>query len=177
MGYVAESLMALAELALDEGRAAESERLAREALTEFERESARPNAAQARALLARALLAQNRNDEAEEAVSRARALIETTEYRLIRSRVAIEWARIRAEAFQPGPAVRALEAVRKDAKACGCQVLDMEARLAQGEIELRLGDAGFARQHLADLAEEAARRGLELIARRARETAGAARPR
>jgi hypothetical protein len=84
--------------------------------------------------------------------------------------VAIASTRVRAATEAPvviADASKSLETVRLDAAKYGFATVGLEARLAQGEIEMRAGSVTAGRARLSALEREARARGFGLIARKA----------
>src|SRR5439155_22464347 len=102
--YKPESRMAAARLALEEGRFAEAEAVAREALEAFARNESADEEAKAWAVLARSLMPQGKRYEALEAVTRATALSRKSRDPLVRLTVAITASRLRADSLTPSDA-------------------------------------------------------------------------
>jgi tetratricopeptide (TPR) repeat protein len=91
-GMAAEVEVALGELACDSGQAALAEKLAREAVREFQAEKETDNEIQAQGLLIRAFLEQGKSDEVGKAVARGLALSKGSSYVTIRLPFDIETA-------------------------------------------------------------------------------------
>jgi tetratricopeptide (TPR) repeat protein len=171
LGAAAESRLALATIAVLEGRPAEAESPARRAAREFAAEEEPDGGALAEALLVRALLGRGETAGARLAAERSRALARRSENPATRLLAELSWARVLAATTQTGEARRVLDGVEAAAEAGGLLPLVFEARLLAGVIGVgEAGDAATpqARERLQALAEEAAARGFALIARQAR---------
>jgi tetratricopeptide (TPR) repeat protein/TolB-like protein len=164
---IVESHTALAELAIEEGKAADGEALARSAADESQRGKQVDDESVARLVLARALLAQRKLVEARKEIARCRSLLDKSENREGRLALDITNARLSAEAGPSAAALKALEAIRQDAAKAGRAGVELEARLARGEIEMRSGNVTAARARLEALQKDASTRGYELLARKA----------
>ena len=164
LGAAAESRLALAAIALVEGRPGEAESPSLRAAREFAAEDEPDGGSRAEALLARALLGRGVLAGARLAAERARQLARRSENRGTRLLAEIAWGRVLAAAGQPAEARRTLNAVEAAAAASGLVPVVLEARLVAAQLDG--GEEGRAR--LAALAEEAAARGFTLIARQAR---------
>jgi tetratricopeptide (TPR) repeat protein/tRNA A-37 threonylcarbamoyl transferase component Bud32/TolB-like protein len=162
-GTAAESRLALAILRLDAGEAEPAERLARTAAEELERQGTVD--ARALALSTAALAAAARGDQAgaRRAIDQASTLLGA--HQDLRTRLLVE---IRAARLGRIPrAEAALEQVIAQAKQAGLLGLQLEARLALGELDLERGHAAEGRARLAALQQEARALGYGLIARKA----------
>ena len=174
-GSVAESRLALAELSLEEGRAADAESAANDVALEFRHEKVPEMEATADALIARAEVEQGKYDAAQRAVEQATSLSTKGQEPLVRLSLAIVTARTRC-ARQGNSAMRTTvssEALRKlrsvvaEARKYGFLGVELEARLAMGEVEMKSGLAGPGSKSLADLEKDAQAKGYGLIARKA----------
>jgi tetratricopeptide (TPR) repeat protein/TolB-like protein len=163
---IVESHIGLAELAIEEGNAADGEALARSAADESQRGKQVDNESLARLVLARALLAQRKLVEARTEIARCRSLLDKSENRQDRLALGITDARLSAEAGQRAAAIKAVEAVRGAAAKAGLAGVELEARLARGEIEMRSGNVGAGRARLETLQKDASARGFGLVARK-----------
>ena len=114
-GRVAETLVALAALELDEGRPQQAAQHARDAATEFRREQARADEALAEAMLARGMLAQGQVAAAAEPIARAAGLVHASEHSPARVSVALVEALVHAAAGAHDQAITGLVAVVTEA--------------------------------------------------------------
>lgn len=174
----AESQVALAELAIQEGNPSQADQLLRPALAEFEKENAGPDITNGYTLLSRALLQSGKLEEAHQAMQHAMA-ISTLDPEL-KLPAEIEAARVeiaRANHGSPHTSVNAgrqqLRSVAATARKLGYYVVECEARLALAEFDLK-AHSGAGRTALAELASQASDHGLRLISRQAAELAGGA---
>src|SRR5262249_1483896 len=159
-GYVAQSLLALGELSIEEGRSAEAEPLVREALAEFEHEKATHNQARAWSAFAAAHLAGRRMTEAQHAVDSATRLLKDTDQGLQLAWLGILTARFDAERLEASAAIRRLNSVERSARAGGWVALEFEARLALADVEQRFGSPQAAEAQRKALAAEAEAKGF-----------------
>jgi ATP/maltotriose-dependent transcriptional regulator MalT len=168
---IVESHIALAAVAIEEGRAAEGEALARSAADESQRGKQVDNEGLARFELARALLAQRKLIEARREIARTRSVLDKSENRQVRLVLGITDARLSAEAGQWAAAIKAVEAIRRDAAKAGRVGVELEARLARGEIDMRSGNVAAGRARLEALQKDASARGFALVARKSARAA------
>jgi hypothetical protein len=162
-----ESKLALAELALEEGRAAEAERGAREARAAFE-DGRRPDkTALALAVEARSFLIQGKQAEAETTIERARDLIAGNQEPEIRLRVTMAGARVRASSGAVDQAIRDLETALVESRRLGLDFLRFPILLTLGQIELDAGRTDTGGTRLESLMREAQARGFGLTAQKA----------
>ncbi len=173
-GLAADTQTELADLALEEGRPDQAESLIRPAIVQMEQEKNDPSAAGAYTVLSRALLMQRKTAEADKAIRRAAALTHTSPDPNLKLPVTIQTARVEiAEAGSNAAGLQTLQMARRKllfaaptAKKLGYYVLECEARLALGELELKRNPAQ-GRAQLRALTSEARHHGLELLARKA----------
>ncbi len=164
---MAESREELAALAIEEGRYAEVEPLARQAAEEFRRENAPDKEAGAHDVLARSLLGQRRLGDASAAIERAKTLAKPGGNRDLQLFLTVTQARVNAAAGKPAEAAKTLEAMIGEATKSGLINLEFEARLALGEIELQSGNKAKGQARLESLEKDARAKGFGLIARNA----------
>jgi serine/threonine protein kinase/tetratricopeptide (TPR) repeat protein len=166
---VATSRLALATVSLEEGNPAAAEAPAREAAVLFHRQKAPDSEAAAEGVLARSLLAEGKVPQARQAAARASAIALKTQVQTVRLMGAIVEARVTAasgQAQDAAKALRSLEHTLQEASRTGRVALELEARLALGEVGLKAAQPGAA-EALAALEKEATTKGYGLIARKA----------
>jgi hypothetical protein len=168
---IAEAQATLASVLLEEGHAAEAETQARQSAETLGAERVLITQAVSRSLQAMALLLQNKLLEAEQASRQAQATAEKSQFRGDREFIVIRDARVRAASGHPDDAARNLKAVRAEAVRLGFVSQQLEARLAEAEIEKKSNKTAIARAHLVELEKEAATKGFLLIARKAHAAA------
>jgi DNA-binding winged helix-turn-helix (wHTH) protein/tetratricopeptide (TPR) repeat protein/TolB-like protein len=171
----------LAKLALDEplhepkDAAERAARLAGEAAAWFRERGNSWGEAEASAVLAQALARQGKRAEALAAVDRVLALTGKSEDRSLVLCVAPRLALARRMAGQGGQALAGVARAAEEARRLGFVIAALEARLAQGKIEMELemeqGNSGEAsgRGRIEAVRREAQARGLGLLVRRADE--------
>ncbi len=166
----AESQEELAQLAIEENHPEQAEALLRVAIAEFEKEKGDPDSSSAHTLLSRALLMQGKLDEARRAAQRGAELGMTSSNPALKLPAAIQQARVEAASAESDKqrleASRRLQAVIASANRLGYYKLECEARLALGELEMKIIPA-LGQKRLKVLASESRSRGLELVARQA----------
>jgi DNA-binding winged helix-turn-helix (wHTH) protein/tetratricopeptide (TPR) repeat protein len=176
MGLVAEEQAEIANLLLDQKSPEQAEPLLRDALVEFEKESASPAAASAYILLSRALLEEGKLAEAEQMAKRGSSLGSSSPDPALRLPAAIQSARVEAaaafahESIGNGTALalQKLRSTAATAKELGYFELECEARLALGQMSLSLSQAA-GKTLLATLADEARTKGYMLVAQKAEQ--------
>ncbi len=167
---VAESRLALAVLSVEEGHFDQGEKLARDAAEEFSREKAIDSEAFARAILARSLLRQGKELDAQGEINRASAVSLKCENLGVRLSVAIETARVRATLKRPGgtaSATKILQTTLAQADKAGLVGIQLESRLALGEVEMKASNPAAGRTRMKILEKEARAKGYGLIAQKA----------
>jgi eukaryotic-like serine/threonine-protein kinase len=173
-GLIAQSRASLASLAIEEARAREAEAELRAVLPEFEKEKDVASMAAANVDLTRALLVQGKVGQARESLLAAKESSRSSPDPALTLPVAIQDARVTVaaacvDAGRPCDTTGArgqLQSVSAAAQRQGYLILECEARLALGEIELKSNPA-VGRSQLEVLAREAHERGFELISREA----------
>ncbi len=155
----AAALLDSARLALAQGRPAQGEAGAREALKELSKEG--PDyEVEGRELLTRTLLAEGRLADAQEEIARAKVL--PAKDRLVLMSLAITEAQLRARIGSPAAALQALEPVLAETANAGLVRLHLAAELAEARIELST-DPNSGRALLAAVADASSSHGLLLI--------------
>ena len=170
---VAESQEELAHLAIEENRPEQAEGSLRGAIAQFEKEKSDPDASTAYALLSHALLMQGKLDEARKASQRGSQLSLTSSDPALK--LFAEMQQVRLDMAENGTAnsaasFRRLQSIIATADRLGYYKLECEARLALGELELKI-NSPVGERHLKALATETRDRGLELLARHAQQAA------
>jgi tetratricopeptide (TPR) repeat protein len=178
LDLAAESQVALASLDIEEGRAVQAESLIRGALPEFEKEKRDPDASGAYTLLSRSLLMQGRTEEARKAAQQAveRSLTSSDPSLTLPAQIQqarVEIASSKDENASSASALRHLNSVIASAKRLGYYHIETEARLALGQMELRI-NSSLGQKQLKALATETRTRGYELVARHAEEAMSSA---
>lgn len=162
----AESRLAMAQLALEEGDAAGAERAARSAADQRHDLHLRDLEAQARATLGRALAAEGKTEAAQQSLREALELTEKSENRWIRLAVLTAAGRVAADGGRIDEARSTLSAAREQARKLGLWIHRLEATLALGQLELEQGNPR-GRIMLEALRREASAKKYHLVARRA----------
>jgi hypothetical protein len=170
IGYTQESAeigLALAELDIEEGRAAEALSLIQDAVKVFRAAKLSDDETTAHTLLARGLLATGKPNDAQKELESARPLAAKTQNRLVALDFAITEARVLAALGKAAEANKVLAPALADARRRGLVRYELEARLAAAEIELRSGAPADAAKNLAVLEKDATAKGYILIAQNA----------
>jgi serine/threonine protein kinase/Tfp pilus assembly protein PilF len=160
------SLIQAAEIALEQGKAADSEKLAQDALHIIDASSPPARGAEANSILALVLLAENKQPEARSAAEQALSFAGKAADRDPKYGAALAATRVEMAAERFAEARKKLAPVlAQPSKAVSVPYL-LEARLAQGEIELKSGQAAAGRAQLAALEKQAREKNFLLIARK-----------
>jgi eukaryotic-like serine/threonine-protein kinase len=155
----------LGSLTLHEGRLADAQASLRDAVTQFRELKAADDEGAAQGSLARALLAEHKTREAEHAVQESLRLLQGSRNRASIFEAGLAAARIEAATGKGAAAVSRLRKLETDAR--GYLGVELEARLALGEVELLSGQAVQGRARLEAVEKQARERGFGLIASRA----------
>ena len=170
---IAETQLGLAELSLEESRSpAEQETAVRQVIDVFQQQKSRDDETAAWWMLARALLAEDKVAAAKEAVQHARDLAANSQNPEIRWRTAIGAAQV-ANADKAAAASPARTASRKElasviskSRELGYRIVELDARLALAEIEMKAGQTAEAQAHLTSVEADAKATGYLLVAHR-----------
>jgi DNA-binding winged helix-turn-helix (wHTH) protein/Tfp pilus assembly protein PilF/TolB-like protein len=169
----------LAGLSLEEARAStELEATIRQALDAFQTQKAHDDEALAWGLLARTLLAEDEAVAAQDAMQHARSLAAKSQDPKLRWRVAIVAARVEAAEKDLAHSTAAnagrkeLPTIITKSRELGYMGIELDARLALAEIEMKSGQTTAGRAHLAAIETDAKTKGYNLIARKAAATRG-----
>jgi len=154
-GGSARSRLVLAQLSVEGRHLAEAETLARGAREEFRKEKRTGDEIDADTVLASALLAQGKSAEAQKEVDGAKLLVSKSQDRAARLAFAIAAGRVRAGLGNPAEGARGLRAALEEATKYGFFPHQLEARLALGEIEMKLGKTAAGRARLAMVEKDA----------------------
>jgi serine/threonine protein kinase/tetratricopeptide (TPR) repeat protein len=168
-----DSILALANLSIDQGHPGDAEQPARLVLQQAQAEKATGNEMSARVALARSLLEQGKPAEAEKEIRIAETAVTKSEARLLAIGVAITAGRIHAANGRAADASKSLSGALTEATRLDCGRCVLEARLALGEVEMKQGKKAAAREHLVALEKDATAKNFLLIARKAKAAAAA----
>jgi DNA-binding winged helix-turn-helix (wHTH) protein/tetratricopeptide (TPR) repeat protein/TolB-like protein len=176
---MAETQLGLADLSLEEARSPmEQEASMRQAIEVFQKQKARDDEIQAWCILARALLAQDKAAAAADAIEHARPLAGKSQNPEVRWRTAIAAARLyvagkdNAHTALRTPAQKELNDVVRKSKELGYLGIELDARLALAEIEMKEGQTATGRAHLAAIESDAKAKGYHLVTRKAARVHG-----
>jgi ATP/maltotriose-dependent transcriptional regulator MalT len=161
-------------LSLDEGHPEKAEPLLRSAIAEFEKEQGDPAASSAYTLLSRALLMKGKLEESRKAIQRSIELSKTSSDPALRLPAEIQAARVEmtnSDLHAMNSARQELRSTIATARRLGYYGVECEARLALGELDLKL-NAGTGRAELVALAGETRNHGMEFFAHEAEQAVG-----
>jgi tetratricopeptide (TPR) repeat protein len=171
---IAETQLGLADLSLEEARSpVEQETAIRQALEVFQKQKARDDETRAWCVLARSLLVEGKGAAAKEAMQHGLSLAAKSQNPEIRWQTAIVASRI--ETAEKGVARSAagiatrkeLAAIIAKSRELGYQGIELDARLALAEIEMKAGQIAAGRAHLTAIEAHAKAKGYLLVARKA----------
>jgi DNA-binding winged helix-turn-helix (wHTH) protein/tetratricopeptide (TPR) repeat protein len=173
---IAETRLALADLSLEEAHApVEQEAAMRQAVVIFQQQKARDDETQAWCILARALLAEGKTAAAKEAMQHARVLAAKSQNPAIRWQTAIVAVRIETAETEGArsatgiAASKELAAIIAKSRELGYRGIELDARLALAEIEMKTERTAAGRALLTTIEADAKAKGYNLIARKAED--------
>jgi len=167
---ISDTQLDLADLSLEEARSpVEQEAEVRQALNVFQKQKARDDEIRSLCVLSRALLAEGKTEAAQEALQRARSLAAKSQNPEIRWNVAIDAARMDVS---KDAARKELTEVIAQSHQLGYALVELDARLALAEIEMKSGQTAQARAHLTAIEADAKAKGYGLVARKAAAARG-----
>ena len=176
---MAQVQLALADLSLEETHSpAEQEAAAHQVIEVFQKQKARDDEIQAWCVLARAMLAQDKAAAASDAIEHARSLAGKSQNPEIRWRTAIAAARLyidgkdNARTASRMAAEKELNAIVSKSRELGYRGIELDARLALAEIEMKEGQTSAGRAHLAAIESDAQAKGYHLVTRKATRVHG-----
>jgi eukaryotic-like serine/threonine-protein kinase len=159
--------LVLARLALDGGMLDEADRQANAAVDGYRALQLADGEALAREVLAEILLARRLTGPADREIHRSLELIETSQNKPARLRIAITAGRAAGLAGKNTATRRTLLCVRAESTALHLRLSQLDATFALAELDLRQGNPAGGRA-LQKLHDEAARGGFLLVAQRTR---------
>ena len=167
---IPEAELQLAEIALEQGKSAEAESLARSAEASFEQQKVSDLQAQSYVELCRALLAEGRSQEARAALDQAALLSKKGGDLDARFEVALAQGSVAIADGHLREARVTLESLRSDAKRMGYVEPEFDAELQLGEVELKSRQLAAGQARLQRLEQAAREKGFLLVARKAQAT-------
>jgi Tfp pilus assembly protein PilF len=170
----AASKIGSAAILLAKGEAPQAETAIRNSLRELSKDD--PEAGiQAHLILVRALLEQGKSVDALKEMVDLNASLNATSPQSLRYSALIASARVQATTGRQSNIAQPVDSllkVAREAKSAGMRGLELEARLAIGEIKAADGKTAPARKELEEVQREASAKGFGLIAQRAAKAAG-----
>ncbi len=169
---VAETQVALAQLSIEEGHAADAEAAMRTCKEQFHREHQADDELAASIVLTNALLAQGKHDEARKELQAGEILAGNSQNRLERLQFALVSARVLLASGQSGSSRQHLNRILGEARHYGFMGVELEARLALAQSEKKSGQTAAAQSQLLALERAARAQGFGLIAHKAAANQG-----
>ena len=171
---IAETQLELAELSLEEGRSPQDQEVAvRMVIDVFQKQQARDDEIDAWSILFRALLAEGKAAAAKEAMQHMRSLAAKSQNPKTRWAVAIDDFRVVAAQKDVAHSAAGI-AARKElaevvakSRELGYRLIELDARLALAELEMKAGQTAEGRAHLNAIEAEAKAIGYNQVARKA----------
>jgi eukaryotic-like serine/threonine-protein kinase len=163
----AETKVALAQLSIEEGYAADAETVARDCIRQFHDEQQADDELTATGVLIKALLAQGKRVDAQKENDAARSLTAKSQNMLVRLQFSVASARVALASKHPESAQRLLKQTLRDAHGHGFVGAELDARLALAELARKTGHPSAAKEQLSSLEKNARAKGFGLIARKA----------
>jgi len=169
----AETELALARLALEDGHPADAAASASKCKEQFRHDKQADDELTASTVLIEALLSQNKPGDAQEEMEAAQPLATKSQNELLRLRFALVSARMLLVLEHPESSRKLLDQVAQGAREHGFVGLELEDRLAIAELTSKTGNVALAREKLAALERAARAKGFGLIAAKASKLGGA----
>lgn len=163
----AETQVALAQLSVEEGHAAEAEAAARKCKDQFHHEHEADDELAASTVLVEALLAQGKQTDAANETESAASIAAKNLNTMIRLRFDLISARVVLASDKPESARVRLRQTLDEARKHQYLGVEFEASLALAELDMKTGHAAAARTQFAALEKAARSRGFGLIAGKA----------
>jgi tetratricopeptide (TPR) repeat protein len=162
----AESRLSLANLALEEGQAAPALKDAQATAELFRNYKVPDDEAAAHLIVGAIFLLQGKLADARRALDHAKALGEKGQNPRVRLNTAILEARLEASAGTELP-IKRVQETASQARRLGLRAIELEARLADGEIDFKSDNPKAGHRQLALLEQDARAAGFGLIATKA----------
>lgn len=166
-GETKQSLLHLAEIQSERDLPLEARSLIEPALEYFSEQRMADDKGFAQAALARTYLAQGVTRRAQSLIDAAKERVADSEALELRVQVALVEAGVLAAVKKVPEAREVIQRQLADPATGRCPRLRLQARLAQGEIEVVYGDSGRGRELLSRVEEDAGVRGYRLVAAKA----------
>lgn len=171
---IAETQLSLAELSLEEsGSPVQQETVVRHVIDVFQKQKSRDDEIAAWGILSRILLAEGKVPDAKAALQQARSLATKSQNPAVRWQSAIDAARVTnadKDAVRSAAGVapkKELTSVIAKSREMGFRLIELDARLALAEIEMKSGQTAEGRVHLKAIEADAKAIGYNLVARKA----------
>src|SRR5262249_44048624 len=152
--------MALANLAMDDGRFSDAEGLAHQAVEDLNGSKDSASEAEAQCKLAQTLHVQGKLQEAQSAIESAAKLEGNSGDVGTHLPIAIEAARIQAAMGKTTEAQKMFEEAIEEARKVSALPFEFEARLARAQVKIQAGDAMEGRAELKVIEREARTKGF-----------------
>jgi DNA-binding winged helix-turn-helix (wHTH) protein/TolB-like protein/Tfp pilus assembly protein PilF len=169
---VGETQVALARLSIEDGRAAEVENSMHRCKEQFHQERQADDELAASIWLTEALLAQGKQIDAQNEIERSQDLAARSQNLLFRLQYGLASARVLLASDHPEMSKPQLQHILSEARAHGLVGIELEAMLAEADLEKRSGHTALAEGQLASLERMAGDKGFGLVARKAAAARG-----
>jgi eukaryotic-like serine/threonine-protein kinase len=163
----AQTRIYLAKQSIEEGHAADAERLAREVKRTFEQQEQSDDWIRTSIVLAEALLAQKKYSDAQQEIEAAAPLLNKNQNKLLQLEFRLTRARTQLGTNHTELAGKEIQAVRSEALAAGFVAFEFETRLALADWTEASGNSAQSKTILDGLQKAATQRGFILIADKA----------
>ncbi len=163
----AETVLALARLAIEEGHTADAESVIRKCKDQFHQDQQADDELSASVALIHTLLAESKFPEAEDEVALSNSLAANSGNKILKLRFNIAAAKVEGASGKPASAIAHLQALVKDANLHHLLDASLEARLAMLEVEKKSVKPGEVQSEAASLERSARSSGFDLIATKA----------
>ena len=164
---IAETQLAIARLAMEEGHAGDAEAVVRKCKEQFYRDGESDAEITADTLLVQTLLAENKDSEAQKEVDADETAALKNQNGWIRLQFDLAAAQTLLASGQTQAAGAKLREILRDVRLRGFASLELETELAMAQLERTTGKTQAANQRLNSLEKSAQAKGFGLIARKA----------
>ena len=165
----------MAELSIEEGHGTEAEVAARDLRREFAVEKASDDQLMAGIVLVKALLAQRRQGDAQHELDSIQEPAKKSQNQFARLQYALAEARVKISSDHPADCLPLLAQINQETKRFGFSGLQLEGRLLQADLALKLNRLSDSTVQLTAIENSARAAGFGLVSNKAKLERSASR--